>query len=216
MQGFDYEALSQNPLTCSPAEPGEGIESIVCATGRLGGAERSRSSGPSDGPLGDKCGPELAAEGVELAAVDLAECPGMRSRNVGMIGLGLMGTAMTERLLDAGYTVLGLESDAGEGGAAAGPRGAVGGQPAGRVRSGDHQPVHDRHRRGSARRNGRRAAARPDPDRHDDRRTGADGSAGGAACRARRAVPRCADLRLERADPARRGDGHRGRAAGGV
>lgn len=30
----------------------------------------------------------------------------MDTRNVGMIGLGLMGTALTERLLEAGYTVL--------------------------------------------------------------------------------------------------------------
>ena len=29
----------------------------------------------------------------------------MDTKNVGMIGLGLMGTALTERLLQAGYTV---------------------------------------------------------------------------------------------------------------
>jgi len=29
----------------------------------------------------------------------------MDTKNIGMIGLGLMGTALTERLLDAGYTV---------------------------------------------------------------------------------------------------------------
>ena len=29
----------------------------------------------------------------------------MDAKNVGMIGLGLMGTALTERLLGAGYTV---------------------------------------------------------------------------------------------------------------
>ena len=29
----------------------------------------------------------------------------MDTKNLGMIGLGLMGTALTERLLEAGYTV---------------------------------------------------------------------------------------------------------------
>jgi 3-hydroxyisobutyrate dehydrogenase-like beta-hydroxyacid dehydrogenase len=67
-----------------------------------------------------------------------------------MIGLGLMGTALTDRLLDAGYTVWvhNWTREKAEPLVARGARWA--GEPAGRLRAGTDQPVHDGHRRRAA------------------------------------------------------------------
>ena len=139
----------------------------------------------------------------------------MDTKNVGVIGLGLMGTALTERLLQAGYTVWVYNRTREK----AQPLLALGAHWADNpltvcdrvlISLYTTDTVEEVLERLSE---GLRGA---DPDRHDDGRTGADGAPGRPTGHSGRALSGCAHFGFQRADAARRGDRDRRRFARGV